>query len=103
MPDLEEVPDAGGHLRKGGVSEQRRSAGGARRGSGRRKQPKPYVRSEPVRVLFRPEEWHAIDILARTWDVPVATAVWALTVDALEDRTGERARKLIQVSRRDGK
>ena len=104
---MADLPDTGHHLEQGGlanrrIEENRRgAAGGARRGSGRPKQPRPWVRSESVRVLFRKTEWDAIDELAAVWDVPVATAVWALTVDAITQRTGQRARKLVQVSKRE--
>lgn len=98
---MQDLPDARHHLELGGMREQKKAVGGARRGSGRPKQKKAWVRSEPVRVLFRQAEYDQIDELARIWDVPVATAVWALTVDGLQERTGKRARKLVQISPRE--
>ena len=42
-----------------------------------------WVRSQPVKSMFRPPEHDDLETIAEAWGVPVATAVWAIVVDQL--------------------
>ena len=42
-----------------------------------------WVRSVPVKAMFRPPEADDLDTIAEGWGVPVATAVWAIVVEQL--------------------
>ena len=42
-----------------------------------------WVRSRPVRIMFRPGELADLRAIAKGWGVPVATAVWAILHDQL--------------------
>jgi len=58
--------------------------GGAKLGSGR--QPmrrRDWVRSEGLRVSFRPGEMADLQTIAKAWRVPVATATWAIVSERL--------------------
>ena len=44
---------------------------------------RPWVRSVPVKSMFRPAEHADIEVIAEAWGVPVATAVWAIVADQL--------------------
>ena len=44
---------------------------------------RPWVRSVPVKSMFRPAEHADIEAIAKGWGVPVATAVWAIVADQL--------------------
>jgi len=58
--------------------------GGPQRGSGRPPIEDRYrVRSRGVRVMFRPGEHADLCEIAEQWDVPVATAIWAIISDQL--------------------
>jgi len=45
--------------------------------------PRPWVRSVPLRTMFRPHEHEYLVEIASAWGVPVATAVWAIVTDQL--------------------
>ena len=47
------------------------------------RQPREWIRSEAVRVTFRPSELEDLRELAAGWGVPVATAIWALVHERL--------------------
>ena len=55
------------------------------RGSpGRPKRPfRSWVRSRPVRTMFRPQEIEDLREIASVWNVPVATVVWIIVVDQI--------------------
>ena len=42
-----------------------------------------WVRSVPIKAMFRPPEADDLDTIAEGWGVPVATAVWAIVVEQL--------------------
>ena len=42
-----------------------------------------WVRSVPIKAMFRPPEADDLDTIAKGWGVPVATAVWAIVVEQL--------------------
>jgi hypothetical protein len=42
---------------------------------------RPWVRSMPVRTMFRPGDIRDLQEISRVWGVPVATVVWAIVVD----------------------
>ena len=42
-----------------------------------------WIRSEQLRVTFRPAEFKDLKVLAAHWQVPVATAVWAIMHERL--------------------
>ena len=42
-----------------------------------------WVRSVPVKAMFRPPEADDLKTIAEGWGVPVATAVWAIVVEQL--------------------
>jgi hypothetical protein len=42
-----------------------------------------WVRSKPVRTMFRPGELEDLQVLSRAWGVPVATVVWAIVTEQL--------------------
>ncbi len=44
---------------------------------------RPWVRSRPVRTMFRPREYRELQAISKGWGVPVATAVWAIVHDQL--------------------
>ena len=44
---------------------------------------KPWVRSRPVRTMFRPEEIDDLIEISRVWGIPVATVVWTIAVDQI--------------------
>ena len=53
--------------------------GGPQRDSGRRPlAERGWVRSMPVKTMFRPPEHEDLVEIAQGWGVPVATAVWAI-------------------------
>jgi hypothetical protein len=61
-----------------------RKFGGPQMGSGRKpRERRDWVRSQAVRVLFRPGEYEVLRMIARAWEVPVATATWALIHEEL--------------------
>ena len=57
--------------------------GGPRKGTGRPPRPPEFVRSAGLRVNFFPRELRDLEAIAEAWDVPLATAVWALLHDKL--------------------
>ena len=42
-----------------------------------------WVRSVPVKAMFRPPEADDLETIAEDWGVPVATAVWAIIAEQL--------------------
>ncbi len=42
-----------------------------------------WVRTRPVKTLFRPPEHQDLQTIAEAWGVPVATAVWAIVAGEL--------------------
>ncbi len=61
-----------------------READGPRIRSGRKPQPRrEWVRSEGLRISFRPGEISDLRAIADAWGVPVATATWAIVHDQL--------------------
>ena len=44
---------------------------------------RPWLRSKPVRTMFRPGELRELQAISNGWGVPVATAVWAIVADQL--------------------
>ena len=44
---------------------------------------KPWVRSRPVRTMFRPEDIEDLLEISGVWGIPVATVVWTIVVDQL--------------------
>ena len=42
-----------------------------------------WVRSVPVKAMFRPFEADDLDTIAEGWGVPVATAAWAIIAEQL--------------------
>ncbi len=57
------------------------------------REPRPWVRSRPVRTMFRPREYRELQAISKGWGVPVATAVWAIVADQLS-RWQKRAPEL---------
>ncbi len=58
--------------------------GGPQPGSGRRPvEERDWVRSKPIRAMFRPPEFADLQAIAQAWNVPVATVVWAVVHDQL--------------------
>ena len=47
------------------------------------REPRPWVRSRPIRTMFRPREYRELQAISKGWGVPVATAVWAIVADQL--------------------
>ncbi len=47
------------------------------------REPRPWIRSRPVRTMFRPRELQELKAISKGWGVPVATAVWAIVADQL--------------------
>ena len=45
--------------------------------------PKPWVRTKPVRSMFRPEDLEDLREISETWGLPVATVVWVIVVNQL--------------------
>ncbi len=45
---------------------------------GRKPRSRSSVRSEPIRTMFRPGEAADLRAIARAWDVPLASVVWAI-------------------------
>ena len=69
-------------------------SGGPQVGSGRKPQPRrEWVRSEGLRISFRPGEIADLRTIADAWGVPVATATWAIVHDQLS-RWRRRASEL---------
>ena len=56
---------------------------------------RPWVRSRPVRTMFRPGELEDLKAISEAWGVPVATVVWAIVADQLA-RCRRRAPELGQ-------
>lgn len=52
--------------------------GGPKLGTSSGKLPRDWLRSEQVRVTFRPGEFKDLEELAHHWGVPLGTAVWAI-------------------------
>jgi hypothetical protein len=44
---------------------------------------RPWVRSRPLRTMFRPREYADLVAISKAWGVPVATALWAIVADQL--------------------
>ncbi len=44
---------------------------------------RPWVRSVPIKSMYRPPEYEDLEAIAEGWGVPVATAVWAIVADQL--------------------
>ena len=44
---------------------------------------RPWVRSIPIRTMFRPHEATELAEIADIWGVPVATTLWAIVADQL--------------------
>ncbi len=44
---------------------------------------RPWVRSMPVRAMFRSREYRELQAISKGWGVPVAPAVWAIVHDQL--------------------
>lgn len=44
---------------------------------------RPWVRTRPIRTMFRPQEYANLRAIAEGWRVPLATAVWAIVSDQL--------------------
>ena len=44
---------------------------------------RPWIRTRPVRTMFRPGEYADLVTISEAWGVPVATAVWAIVHDQL--------------------
>jgi hypothetical protein len=44
---------------------------------------RPWIRTVPLRTMFRPHEHAELVAIAEIWGVPVATAIWAIVVDQL--------------------
>ena len=42
-----------------------------------------WIRSKPVKTMFRAPEYADLETIAEGWGVPVATAVWAIVVGEL--------------------
>ena len=42
-----------------------------------------WIRSRPVKTMFRPPEHEDLRTIAEAWGVPVATAVWAIVAGEL--------------------
>ncbi len=47
------------------------------------REPRPWIRSRPVRTMFRQREYRELQAISKGWGVPVATAVWAIVADQL--------------------
>ena len=45
--------------------------------------PRPWVRTVPVRTMFRPHEAAELVEIAKVWGVPTATALWAIVATEL--------------------
>ncbi len=59
-------------------------SGGPQPGSGRKLgERRDWLRSEGLRVSFRPTEIADLCAIAQAWNVPVATVVWAVVHDQL--------------------
>ena len=56
---------------------------------------RPWIRSRPVRTMFRPGELEDLKAISEVWGVPVATVVWAIVADQLA-RCRRRAPELGQ-------
>ncbi len=59
------------------------SRGGPKLGTSAGKLPRDWVRSEQLRLTFRPGELADLAELARHWGVPVGTAAWAIVHERL--------------------
>ncbi len=71
-----------------------RQFGGPQAGSGRKPQPRrDWVRSEGLRISFRPGEIADLRAIAEAWGVPVATVAWVTVHDQLS-RWRRRASEL---------
>ena len=58
--------------------------GGPRLGSGRRSPDnRGWIRSQPVKAMFRPPEYEDLQTIAEAWGVPVGTAMWAIVAGEL--------------------
>ena len=44
---------------------------------------RPWIRSEPIRAMFLPQELEDIRFLAESWNVPIATVVWVIVHERL--------------------
>ncbi len=44
---------------------------------------RPWIRTKPVRTMFRPREIMDLREIAQVWNVHVATVVWAIVVEQL--------------------
>ena len=44
---------------------------------------RPWIRSRPIRAMFRSQEYADLQEIAEGWGVPPATAVWAIVCDQL--------------------
>jgi len=56
---------------------------------------RPWIRSRPVRTMFRPGEIEDLKAISEAWGVPVATVVWAIVADQIS-RCRRRAPELGQ-------
>ena len=45
--------------------------------------PRPWVRTKPVRSMFRPEDLEDLRKVSEVWRLPVATVVWVIVVNQL--------------------
>ena len=63
--------------------------GGPQMGSGRPPlEERHWVRSRPVKTMFRPGEFEDLQVISRAWKVPVATVVWAIVAEQLANIRG---------------
>ena len=68
----------------GDVMRRSSHQGGPKVGSGRQPMSRrDWVRSEGLRVSFRPGEMRDLQTIAKAWRVPVATATWAIVHERL--------------------
>ena len=44
---------------------------------------RPWVRSMPVRTMFRPNDYGDLQVLSEAWSVPLATTVWLIVAERL--------------------
>ena len=59
------------------------SNGGPKHGSGRPPKLRDTVRNRLVRISVTESEWEVIQMLAKSWDVPTATAGYGLLADSI--------------------
>lgn len=66
-------------------------SGGPRVGSGRRVGGEgAWIRTKGVRTTFRPQQYDDLEAIAEGWGIPVATVVWAIVTERLQEWRRER-------------